>query len=94
MIPYYVFLQVKDSAVTEMYFEEIFEQGYEAQDPLFDLRHFLYPDSGDPYVQVRRRLVYFLYPDSGDPYVHCTGKKEACIFSASRLRGSICTLYR
>ena len=42
-------------------------------------------------VQVRRRLVYFLYSDSGDPYVHCTGKKEACIFSVSRLRGCICT---
>ncbi|XP_023321944.1 uncharacterized protein LOC111696547 [Eurytemora carolleeae] len=46
------FSKVKDSAVTEMYFEEIFEQGYEAQDPLFDLRHFLYPDSGDTYIQV------------------------------------------
>ena len=45
--------QVKDSAVTEMYFEEIFEQGYEGNDPLFDLRHFLYPASPDPYIQVR-----------------------------------------
>ena len=45
-------LKVKDSSLNEIYFEEIFEHGFEGEDPLFDLRNYLYPDSEDPNVQV------------------------------------------
>ena len=33
-----------------MYFEEIFELGIEGEDPLFDLRHYFYPESVDPHL--------------------------------------------
>jgi len=52
------FSKVKDSAVTELYFDEIFEGhtvGVDGQDPLFDLRIFLYPDSEDKNIQMLSR---------------------------------------
>lgn len=34
-----------DNQATELYFEEIFEQGFATGDPLFDLRNYFYPES-------------------------------------------------
>ena len=39
------FSKVTDSVATEVYFEEIFEYGFEGEDPLFDLRNYFYPES-------------------------------------------------
>ena len=39
------FSKVTDNQATELYFEEIFEQGFAAGDPLFDLRNYFYPES-------------------------------------------------
>jgi len=42
---------VTDNQATELYFEEIFEQGFATGDPLFDLRNYFYPESEDPVVE-------------------------------------------
>ena len=42
------YLQVTDNSATELYFEEVFESGYSGEDPLGDLRYYLYPESSDP----------------------------------------------
>ena len=39
------FSKVTDNAATEVYFEEIFEYGFEGEDPLYNLRNYFYPDS-------------------------------------------------
>jgi hypothetical protein len=41
------FFKVSDSSAAELFFEEIFELGFEGEDPLFDLRHHFYTGSGD-----------------------------------------------
>jgi hypothetical protein len=42
-----LFFKVSDSSAAELFFEEIFELGFEGEDPLFDLRHHFYTRSGD-----------------------------------------------
>ncbi len=42
-----IFFKVSDSSAAELFFEEIFELGFEGEDPLFDLRHHFYTGSGD-----------------------------------------------
>ena len=44
-VPRREFSKVTDNQATELYFEEIFEQGFAAGDPLFDLRNYFYPES-------------------------------------------------
>ena len=44
-VPRRDFSKVTDNQATELYFEEIFEQGFAAGDPLFDLRNYFYPES-------------------------------------------------
>ena len=45
VIPRRDFSKVTDNQATELYFEEIFEQGFASGDPLFDLRNYFYPES-------------------------------------------------
>ena len=46
-----IFDQVTDSQIHELYFEEIFENGFSSgPDPLFDLRNYFYPESSDPHI--------------------------------------------
>ena len=44
-VPRRDFSKVTDNQATELYFEEIFEQGFATGDPLFDLRNYFYPES-------------------------------------------------
>jgi hypothetical protein len=44
------FSKVTDNQATELYFEEVFEQGFAGGDPLFDLRNYFYPESDDPNI--------------------------------------------
>lgn len=44
------FSKVTDNYATELYFEEIFEQGFIGEDLLFDLRNYFYPESDDPLI--------------------------------------------
>ena len=44
-VPRRDFSKVTDNQATELYFEEIFEQGFASGDPLFDLRNYFYPES-------------------------------------------------
>ncbi len=46
----YLFQAVNGPAV-ELDFEEIFELGIEGGDPLFDLRHYFYPECEDPHIR-------------------------------------------
>jgi len=50
-VPRRDFSKVTDNQATELYFEEIFEQGFAAGDPLFDLRNYFYPESEDPVIE-------------------------------------------
>jgi len=44
------FSKVADNPFTELYFEEVFEFGLREEDPLNDLRYYLYPSSNDPAI--------------------------------------------
>ena len=54
-VPRRDFSKVTDNQATELYFEEIFEQGFASGDPLFDLRNYFYPES-EVLVQMRRDM--------------------------------------
>lgn len=49
-LPTRSFSKVADNPITELYFEEVFEFGLREEDPLNDLRFYLYPDSTDPAI--------------------------------------------
>ena len=54
-VPRRDFSKVTDNQATELYFEEIFEQGYATGDPLFDLRNYFYPESEVLYNNKKNR---------------------------------------
>ena len=56
-VPRRDFSKVTDNQATELYFEEIFEQGYASGDPLFDLRNYFYPESEVLYHKQKQELL-------------------------------------
>jgi len=84
------FSKVKDSAVTEVYFEEIFEHGFAGEDPLSDHRNYLYPDSEDPNIQALATApsindVFAIIEEIGKPSPQHIAQALATVFHFQKL---------